>query len=170
MLWSPWLSTTLQCLGIGLQTSGMFIDSEKRDLIWVPLLPSAERCFSTLQVQMQSFRARNACTRLWGYWSGQDLLLVSPALSQAVCFPSCFFRMPCPLKIFQCMPRVHYLAVHGKTPSARACCECCTIVSQLPPLLICCIISVKAKAMHGTDAWNGIGIQLLHFSNLTSIV
>lgn len=45
--------------------------------------------------------ALSAYTRLWGYWSGQDLLLlVSPAFSQGVCFPSCFFRMPCPLKIF----------------------------------------------------------------------
>lgn len=123
-----------------------------------------------LQSLRQFAGALNACTRLWSYRSGQDLLLVSPAFSQGVCFPSCFFRMPCPLKIFQCMPCVHYLAVHGKTPSARACCECCTVVSQLPPLLICCIISVKAKAVHGTDAWNGIGIQLLHFSNLTSIV
>lgn len=71
---------------------------------------------------LQSLRcfagALNACTRLWGYWSGQDLLLVSPAFSQGMCSPSCFFKMPCPLKIFQCMPCVHYLAVHGKTPSA----------------------------------------------------
>lgn len=123
---------------------------------------------------LQSLRcfagALNACTRFWGYWSDQDLLLLSPEFSQGVCFPSCFLRMPCPLKIFQCMPCVHYSAVHGKTPSALACCECCTIASQLPPLLICCNISVKAKAVHGTDAWNGIGIQLLHFSNLTSIV
>lgn len=67
------------------------------------------------------------------------------------------------------MPCALYLGVGGKVPSAVAHCERCTVVSQLPTL-ISHIISVKAKAVHGTDAWNGIGIQLLHFSNLTSIV
>lgn len=65
MLWSPWLSTTLQYLGIWPQTSGMFTDSGKRALISVTLLPSAEQCFPTLQVQMHFCRAADVLLEPW---------------------------------------------------------------------------------------------------------
>ena len=133
----------------------------------------------TSQLQMHLCRTSVIFLELWmhapdsgatRHLSGPDFLLVSSAFAQGPCFSFCFFRMPCPLKIFLVCALCSLFRSTWESPFS--CSLLWVLYNCIPTAYSTYLTHYSCESK--SHAWNRclerIGIQLLHFSNLTSIV